>query len=238
MTRRSIVVAFTSLQELPATEVAKLSRSELACAGNFKSSGRREEYICGRAMLRTVLQQLTGEPASSHEITTGDEGKPVCIRGPAISIAHSGDVVVCAATDQSQIGVDVEVPCHRRDVIGIANRYFAADEAEWLSTQPADRFYMLWVLKEAWLKAKGTGIAGGLDRLRCIVTPPRIEARVSDDAVPELSVYAIEGALVGVATTTALQGGLAIDRWDPASGRIEKNKSAQLIATTAWATGQ
>ena len=97
---------------------------------------------------------------------------------------------------------------------------------------------MLWVLKEAWLKAKGTGIAGGLDRLRCIVTPPRIEARISGDVVPALSVYAIEGALVGVATTTALQGGLAIGRWDPASGRIEKRTNAQLIATTAWAKGR
>ena len=232
MTRCSIVVAFTRLHELPATEVTKLSRSELARAGEFKSSGRQQEYICGRAMLRTVLQQLTGEPAASHEITTGDEGKPVCIRGPAISIAHSGDIVVCAVADQGQIGVDVEVPCHDRDVIGIASRYFAADEAEWLSTQPVDRFYMLWALKEAWLKANGTGIAGGLDRLRCIVTPPRIEARINDDAVAALSVYAVEGALVGVATTIALQGGLTIDRWDPASGRIEKYKNAQLIATT------
>ena len=229
----SIVVAFTNLQELPATAVTKLSRSELARAGEFKSAGRQHEYLCGRALLRAVLQHLTGEPASSHEITTSDEGKPVCTRGPAVSIAHSGDIVVCAATDQGQIGVDVDVPRRHRDVIGIANRYFAADEVEWLSSQPADRFYMLWVLKEAWLKAKGTGIAGGLDRLRCVVTPPNIEARIKDEAVPVLSLHTIEDALIGVATTTALQGNPAIDRWDPMSGRIEEYGNAKLIATTA-----
>ena len=232
MTQCSIVVTFTSLKELSATELRKLSRLELARAGEFNSSRRRKEYLCGRAMLRTVLQQLTGEPASSHEITTNGEGKPVCVRGPAISIAHSGSVVVCVAADQGQIGVDVEIPDRRRDIIGIANGYFAADEIEWLSSQPADRFYMLWVLKEAWLKAKGTGIAGGLDRLRCVVTPPNIGALISDDAIPDLSLHAIEGALIGVATTTALQQNLIIDCWDPVTGRIEEYNNAQLIATT------
>ena len=233
MTQCSIVVTFTSLKELSATELRKLSRLELARAGEFSSSRRQQEYLCGRAMLRTVLQQFTGEPASSHEITTNGEGKPDCVGGPAISIAHSGDVVVCAAADQGQIGVDVEIPDRRRDIVGIANEYFAADEIEWLSSQPADRFYMLWVLKEAWLKAKGTGIAGGLDQLRCVVMPPDIGALISDDAIPNLSLHAIEGALIGVATTTALQNNLIIDCWDPVTGRIEEYDNAQLIATTA-----
>jgi phosphopantetheine--protein transferase-like protein len=184
-------------------------------------------------MLRTVLQQLTGEPASSHEITTDGEGKPFCVSGPAISIAHRGDLVVCAAAAQGQIGIDVEMPDRRRDITAIANEYFSADEIEWLSSQPADRFYMLWVLKEAWLKAKGTGIAGGLDRLRCVVTPPNIEALISDDAVPNLSLHAIEEALIGVATTDALRENLVINCWDPVTGRIEEFNDAQLIATSA-----
>ena len=232
MTQCSVSVTFTSLKELPATELRKLSRLEIARAEEFKSTGRQQEYLCGRAMLRTVLQQLTGEPASSHEITTNGEGKPFCVRGPAISVAHSGDVVVCAVTDQGQIGVDVEIPDRRRDTMRIAKEYFAADESRWLSSQPADRFYMLWVLKEAWLKAKGTGIAGGLDRLSCVVTPPKIEARISDEAIPKLSLHRIESALIGVATTTALQENLIIDCWDPVTGRIEKCSNAQLIATS------
>ncbi len=232
MSQCSIAVTFTSLQELPETELRKLSSAEIERAGEFNSSGRQQEYLCGRAMLRTVLQQLTGEPASSHEITTNGEGKPFCVHGPATSIAHSGDVVVCAAADQGQIGVDVEIPDRQRDIIGIANAYFAADEIEWLSSQPADRFYMLWVLKEAWLKAKGTGLAGGLDRLRCVVLPPNIEALVSDDAIPILGLHAIEGALIGVATTIASQKNLIIDCWDPVTGRIEEYNNAQLIATT------
>jgi len=232
MTQSSIVVTFTNLKELSATELKNLSRSELAHAAEFSSTGRQREYLCGRAMLRTVLQQLTGEPANSHDITTDGEGKPFCVGGPAISIAHSSNVVVCAAAQQGQIGVDVEIPARGRDIAGIANEYFATDEIEWLVSQPADRFYMLWVLKEAWLKAKGTGIAGGLDRLRCVVTPPDIEALISGDAAPNLSLHAIEDALVGVATTTALQENLTVDYWDSVTGRIEEYDNAQPIATT------
>ena len=232
MTQCSIAVTCTSLKELPATQLRKLPSSEIARAEEFSSPSRQQEYLCGRAMLRTVLQEFTGEPASSHEIATNGNGKPFCVHGPAVSIAHSGDVVVCAVTDQGQIGVDVEIPDRRRDTMRIAKEYFAADESRWLSSQPADRFYMLWVLKEAWLKAKGTGIAGGLDRLRCVVTPPKIEARISDEAVPKLSLHRIESALIGVATTTALQENLIIDCWDPVTGRIEEYNNAQLIATS------
>jgi phosphopantetheinyl transferase len=232
MTQCSIAVTITSLKELPTTELRKLSRLEIARAGEISSSDRRLEYLCGRAMLRSVLQKFTGEPASSHEIVANGEGKPLCVGGPAISIAHSGDLVVCAATDQGQIGVDVEIPDRRRDTTRIAKEYFAADEIDWLSSQPADRFYMLWVLKEAWLKAKGTGIAGGLDRLRCLVTPPRIEALISDEVTPKLSLHTIESALIGVATTTALQKNLIISGWDPVTGCIEEYNNAQLIATT------
>lgn len=232
MTQCSIAVTFTSRKELPTTQLRKLSHLEIARAEEFSSPSRQQEYLCGRAMLRTVLQEFTGEPASSHEITTNGKGKPFCVHGPAVSIAHSGDVVVCAVTDQGQIGVDVEITDRRRDTTRIAREYFAADESRWLSSQPADRFYMLWVLKEAWLKAKGTGIAGGLDRLRCVVTPPKIEARISDEAIPKLSLHRIESALIGVATTTALQENLIIDCWDPVTGRIEKYSNAQLIATS------
>jgi len=238
VTQRSIIVAFTSLHELPATQVANLSRSELMRAGEFKSTHRQQEYLCARALLRNILQHFTGEPASSYELTTDEKGKPVCIGGPAISIAHSGELVACAATDQGQIGVDIEMPGRRRNVNGIANRYYAADEVEWLAMQPEDRFYMLWVLKEAWLKAKGTGIAGGLSRLCCFVTPPDIDACISDDSAPTLSLHSIEGALMGVATTSVLQGDLAIDYWNPLLSRFEKNNNVELIATTRQAGGK
>ena len=232
MTQCSIIVTCASLRELSETEAAILSRSELRRADEFKASRRRRQYLSARALLRNTLQQFTGGSAASHALTTEDKGKPVCAGGPAVSIAHSGNLVVCAAADRGDIGVDIEVPGRRRNVSGIAENYFAADEVEWLATQPEDRFYMLWVLKEAWLKAKGTGIAGGLDRLRCIVTPPGIEARISDEPPPALSLHTIDDALVGVATTATPRTAVTINRWDSLSGPFDQSGDTRLIATT------
>ncbi len=36
---------------------------------------------------------------------------------------------------------------------------------------------MLWVLKEAYLKALGSGLAGGLSSLECRIEPPAVVAR-------------------------------------------------------------
>lgn len=232
MTQGSIIVAYAVLQELPPATSACLTPSELERADQFKATHRRQQFRCGRALLRSILERYTGKPAASHILAADDSGKPVCVNGPAISIAHSGDKLVCATTNDGEIGVDIEAPGRRRDIHGIADNYFSEEEAAWLATQPDDRFYMLWVLKEAWLKATGSGLAGGLDSLRCFVTPPDIEARIADGELKALSLYAIESALVGLATTTVPHAAVIVDHWDPLTNRFDSNGGVRLIATT------
>lgn len=236
MVNGPIGIALTTVQELPDTAI--LSPAEIERAGNLKVEWRRQQYTCGRALLRTLLQHHTDKPAVTHRLTTSDSGKPLCVDGPAVSIAHSGDLVLCALTDQGDIGVDIEQVRHRKNLSAISSRYFAPDEAKWLMTQPDDRFYMLWVLKEAWLKATGTGIAGGLDRLRCIVTPPDIDAQIGDAAVPALSLYALKDMLIGVASSTTSHANLVFYHWDPQSDRIEQSNEPGLIATAKRLSGQ
>lgn len=232
MPPESIVVGWTELRELSAVQLAWVSEDEKRRSDYFKAVHRREQFLCGRALLRVVLERYTSRPASSHQLKADNNGKPICLGGPAVSIAHSGRIAVCAVSDCSNIGVDVDVPGRRRDVSGIAKNFFAEEEAVWLATQPEDRFYMLWVLKEAWLKAKGTGIAGGLDRLQCRVTPPDIEARVSGNESPALFLISINDALVGLATTAPSVPDITLCHWEPSSMRFNTNDGAQLIAST------
>ena len=234
MTEESIIVAYAGLHELPPVASACLSQSEVKWAEQFKAPQRRLQFVCARALLRTVLERYTGNTASSHELTTDGKGKPVCVGGPAVSIAHSGDTVICAVTDRGEIGVDIEFPDRRRNIKGIADRFFAENEAVWLATQPDQHFYMLWVLKEAWLKATGLGLAGGLDSLRCFVTPPEIAAYVADASsrLEDLSLYTIDDALVGLASTIVAHNTVIIDHWDTSVGRFNENSGAQLIAST------
>ena len=59
---------------------------------------------------------------------------------------------------------------------------------------------MLWVLKEAYLKALGSGLAGGLSSLECQIEPPAVVARTADGAaVPRLALLAGQGCYVGIA---------------------------------------
>lgn len=224
MSQKSITVAFTELRELQPDELANLAQYEADRASSLKAQRRRQQFLCGRALLRTILERHTGENAASHQLVSDDKGKPHCVDGPAVSIAHSGNLIVCAVTNLGDIGIDIEVPRRQRDTVGIAETYFSGEESRWLTTQPADRFYMLWVLKEAWLKATGLGLAGGLDRLRCIVTPPDIEAHIAGGKLQALSLYALHDALIGIATTRARHDDVMIDNDDASS--------CQLVATT------
>lgn len=197
-----------------------LHPDELARADAYKTPQRREQFLLSRALLRALLERQTGNPAKSFGFRSNEHGKPLCIDGPAIGISHSRDIVACAVCEDGDIGIDLEFPGSRRNTAGIARRFFAPAEAEWLAEQPDDRFYMLWVLKEAWLKAIGTGIAGGLDRVRCSVTPPDINATAETGELEALRLFGVREGYIGVATTSAPLDELEVLRWHPATGEF------------------
>ena len=143
---------------------------------------------------------------------------------------RAGDIVACAVCDAGEIGVDVEFARRERDVEAIARRYFCREEAEWVGGQPEDRFYMLWVLKEAWLKATGKGLAGGLDRLRCRVTPPHLEALAGSASFTALQLYALRGGFLGVAAVDERPGSIEVRRWLPAGAGFAADDEPRLVA--------
>lgn len=169
---------------------------------------RRAEHLAGRALLRHAIAERTGRSAARLELTVTAAGKPECAGGPHISLSHSGSLVVCAVADVA-VGVDVETR-PPRDVAAVAERFFTAEEARWLAADAPARFPMLWVLKEAYLKALGLGLAGGLDSLECRLTPPAIVARTAHGAAPpQLVLLGAENAFVGVAAM-AERGPIAV----------------------------
>jgi 4'-phosphopantetheinyl transferase len=65
------------------------------------------------------------------------------------------------------VGVDVEERSRKVDYLGLAERYFASDEARYLTTLPeeqrGDAFFAIWTLKEAYVKGIGRGLTFPLD---------------------------------------------------------------------------
>jgi phosphopantetheinyl transferase len=72
--------------------------------------------------------------------------------------------VAAAVADGERLGLDLELPRRRRHWAGIAESCFSGAERRWIGDS-ADRFYRLWTMKEAWLKADGAALFGGLNRL-------------------------------------------------------------------------
>lgn len=89
-------------------------------------------------------------------------GKPYLMHNPSIyfNISHSGDWVVCSI-NHHEIGIDVEKIV---DIdLDIAKSFFSEREYNDLmkkdSLEKKDYFYVLWTLKESYIKACGKGLS-------------------------------------------------------------------------------
>jgi phosphopantetheinyl transferase len=225
------MLAVARTDDLPAAAIDGLSLEERGRALGLASDRRRIEFVGGRFLLRALLEQLTGVPREAHEIYLAENGKPRCASGVAVSIAHSRGLIACAVAAAGEVGVDIEHVDRRRDHRRLARHYFATDEAAWLESRPPGDFYALWVLKEAWLKRRGSGLAGGLSRLRCRLEPPVIEATVvghdstrsggQDGGDCHLSLLGAHTAFIGVATDAVDHRNLILLDWRKETGRLD-----------------
>lgn len=229
-TNPACIVGYTELRDLHDDELSLLPKDELQL--EFGSPGRARQFRCGRALLRLLLQQATGKPAHSHEIRTEDGGKPFCTDGPGISLTHTSEIVAAAVVQHGLVGIDVESAGERHDIERIADRFFSEREKAWLDGHSPDGFFMLWVIKEAFVKAHGQSIFGGLEKLRCTVDPPRIEASATEGAFNSLSLYRRADMFLALATTEIELGDVPTWYWQPGSREFVPSDDFRLIATT------
>lgn len=123
-------------------------------------------------LLALLAAYLDAEPASL-ELVIQAHGRPMLApphAGIDFNWSHSGKrAMVVLARHLPQLGVDIEYPRPRRDVLALARRFFAVSEHTWLESLPPSRrddaFVQLWTAKEAVLKAHGRGLAYGLERV-------------------------------------------------------------------------
>lgn len=108
-------------------------------------------------LLLAALQELGG-PMPPLEITCSEAGKPALQDGPAFSLSHSGERVLCALSDEA-VGADLQQLKPYNPAL--ARRFFSKEEAVWLEEQRERdlAFSLLWSLKESYVKFLGSGIA-------------------------------------------------------------------------------
>ena len=85
-----------------------------------------------------------------------DTGKPFIIEAPHFSLANDGGVAVCAISETSVLGIDVE----RMKPLNLSDYRDAMTYLEWREIYshmiPLRRFYEFWTIKESVIKADGT----------------------------------------------------------------------------------
>jgi len=133
----------------------------------------QRQFVVTRALQRLVLSEYApGVEPAQWQFQASAEGRPTLAppfdrTGLHFNLAHTDGVVAMAVGRHARLGVDIEKRGRAR--LSLAGRYFSAVEAQQLRELPPDaqplRFVKLWTLKEAYLKALGTGLAGGLGRM-------------------------------------------------------------------------
>jgi 4'-phosphopantetheinyl transferase len=126
-------------------------------------------------LARAWLAAQLGVTPGALALARDDRGRPRLDEphaGHDCNWSHSGDGLLLALGEGVRVGVDLERirPRPRAQALALAERFFTAQEANWLATSaPTDRdrtFLRLWCAKEAVLKAHGHGLSFGLHRLR------------------------------------------------------------------------
>lgn len=135
----------------------------------YRFDRHRHAYLVTRLFIRSLLSHYDDsiEP-SQWRFHKNRWGKPFIKlsqnpRGLMFNLSHTDKLIVCAISQNSQVGVDVENIQRSSETTKIADRYFSPAEVEALQALPADkqraRFFDYWTLKEAFIKAKGKGLA-------------------------------------------------------------------------------
>lgn len=145
---------------------ALLDAGEQARQGRLLRRADRRRNLAARALVRTVLSRYLPVAPEAWVFGADAHGRPRIVAPQGLppiefNLAHSGERVVLGITTGRSLGVDVEYTRRRADTVSL-ERYFAPAERAALATLPAaqrrQRFFELWTLKEAYLKARGLGL--------------------------------------------------------------------------------
>lgn len=150
-----------------------LSPDEMKRLERFHFEKHRLQFLVSHTFLRIVLSRYQGCSPASIEYSLNAYGKP-SLRlhagqpGISFNLSHADGLACCAVAKDGEVGVDVE--CIERLEKGdeISEQFFSSVEfSDMMALEDEksrkERFFHLWTLKEAYIKAKGMGLSHRLD---------------------------------------------------------------------------
>lgn len=147
---------------------AILSKKEEYRYGRYIFDRDRHLFLVAHALVRTSLSRYAAVAPAAWTFSLGPYGRPELAGahgelGIRFNLSHTHGLAACAIGLQHDLGVDVEWLARQSETSSIAHRYFSKDEVAALRSLPPDkqrqRFFCYWTLKEAYIKARGMGLA-------------------------------------------------------------------------------
>lgn len=160
---------------------ALLSKDEHERMARLVFDRDQRAFVITRAHVRTMLSRYAAVAPTDWRFVENVHGRPEILDRPAgtpdlrFNISHTEGLVACAVTIGREVGVDVE-HIGRHLTHDIAGRFFAPDEVADLRKLPLHDqervFFDYWTLKEAYIKARGFGLALPLGEFAFKLNPP------------------------------------------------------------------
>jgi 4'-phosphopantetheinyl transferase len=128
--------------------------------------------VAAHALIRFAVGARLGLQADAIELIAVP-GRAPELRGRygsdriRLSLSHTRGLVACAVAVDVPVGTDVERVDHGSEIDELVSVVLSPAERSAFRRLPAgaraERFFVLWTLKESYLKALGIGLAGGAD---------------------------------------------------------------------------
>lgn len=160
--------------ERPPDEVERLERTlperEIRRAARQPFEARRRDLVISGAALRAILgSYLDADPrATRFRVDPGGKPRIDPAWHPApltFNLTHSRGRALVAVSREREVGVDVERLRRDLPMERLAARFFSPREIAALRDTPEEirpaAFFACWTRKEAYVKARGTGLFGG-----------------------------------------------------------------------------
>lgn len=140
----------------------------------LKKDNDKKRTVTGEILARKGISDMLNIPFEEITFKEDLKGKPSAENLDVFfNISHSGDFVVCAIREKSDIGIDIEEI--RPFNPAILKRICSSKEADYImrggtniNISTMKRFFEVWTAKEAIVKLSGDGISGGLSYINVI----------------------------------------------------------------------
>lgn len=170
--------------DLPTLQIEKLAKTlspdEAERANRFYFERDRKHFTAGRGILRTILGQYLDLNPAQIQFCYTSRGKPGLAnihnnQTLYFNLSHSQGLALYGVSRDFNLGIDLEYIRPMSDLEQLAKRFFSVGEYTAIASLEAHQkqraFFQAWTCKEAYLKATGDGLAGGLAEVEVSLIP-------------------------------------------------------------------